>query len=73
MRPIGFADRDRRRNSWVSLWKYRSSGRLLCKQGKRGEARAMLAAIYAWLTEAFGAVDRQRRTSAAGPVDQLQT
>jgi len=27
MRPIGFADRDRRRNSWVSLWKYRSSDR----------------------------------------------
>jgi hypothetical protein len=31
--------------------------RLLCKQGMRDEARAMLADIYGWFTEGFDAAD----------------
>jgi predicted ATPase len=27
---------------------------LWCKQGKRGEARDLLASIYNWFTEGFG-------------------
>ena len=31
-----------------------SLARLLCKQGKRGEARDLLASIYGWFAEGFG-------------------
>ena len=34
-----------------------SLARLLAKQGKRDEARAMLAEIYAWFTEGFDTGD----------------
>jgi predicted ATPase len=34
-----------------------SLARLLAKQGKRDEARAMLADIYGWFTEGFDTVD----------------
>jgi predicted ATPase len=34
-----------------------SLARLLAKQGRRGEARAMLAAIYGWFTEGFDTAD----------------
>ena len=30
---------------------------LLANQGRRGEARVMLAAIYDWFTEGFGTAD----------------
>jgi predicted ATPase len=35
----------------------RSLARLLAKQGRRDEARAMLAEIYNWFTEGFGTAD----------------
>jgi hypothetical protein len=34
-----------------------SLARLLMKQGKRDEARAMLAEIYHWFTEGFDTAD----------------
>jgi predicted ATPase len=34
-----------------------SLARLLAKQGKRDEARAMLAEIYGWFTEGFDTAD----------------
>ena len=34
-----------------------SLARLFAKQGKRDEARAMLAEIYNWFTEGFDTVD----------------
>jgi len=34
-----------------------NSARLLAKQGKRDEARAMLADIYNWFTEGFDTAD----------------
>ena len=34
-----------------------SLARLLAKQGKRDEARAMLAEIYGWFTEGFDTPD----------------
>ena len=34
-----------------------SLARLLDKQGRRDEARAMLAEIYAWFTEGFDTAD----------------
>ncbi len=34
-----------------------ASARLLKSQGKRDEARAMLANIYGWFTEGFGTRD----------------
>jgi predicted ATPase len=34
-----------------------SLARLLKKQGRRDEARAMLADIYNWFTEGFGTAD----------------
>jgi hypothetical protein len=34
-----------------------SLGRLLTGQGKRDEARAMLAEIYGWFTEGFDTAD----------------
>jgi predicted ATPase len=34
-----------------------SLARLLAKQGRRDEARAMLAEIYGWFTEGFGTAD----------------
>jgi predicted ATPase len=41
-------------------WELRATtslARLLAKQGKRGEARAMLADIYNWFTEGFETAD----------------
>ena len=34
-----------------------SLARLLAKQGRRDEARAMLAQIYGWFTEGFDTAD----------------
>ena len=34
-----------------------SLARLLAKQGRRGEARSMLAEIYGWFTEGFDTAD----------------
>ena len=36
-----------------------SLGRLWQKQGRRGEARALLAEIYGWFTEGFDTPDLQ--------------
>jgi predicted ATPase len=43
-------------------WELRAAtslARLLAKQGKRGEARMMLAEIYNWFTEGFDTSDLQ--------------
>jgi len=44
----------------AKLWELRATtslARLLAKQGKRDEARAMLADIYNWFTEGFDTAD----------------
>ncbi len=45
-----------------------SLSRLLQQQGKRGEARQLLAEIYGWFTEGFDAVDLQE---AKGLLEEL--
>jgi predicted ATPase len=42
---------------WFELRASLSFARLLNKQGRRGEARAMLAEIYGWFTEGFDTAD----------------
>ena len=34
-----------------------SMARLSCDQGKRGEARELLASVYGWFTEGFDTLD----------------
>ena len=44
----------------AKLWELRAAtglARLLAKQGKRDEARAILADIYGWFTEGFDTAD----------------
>jgi predicted ATPase len=36
-----------------------SLARLWCDQGKRSEARDLLAPVYSWFTEGFGTPDLQ--------------
>ena len=48
--------RRQRAKSW-ELRATTSLARLLAKQGKRDEARAMLAEIYGWFTEGFDTPD----------------
>jgi predicted ATPase len=45
-----------------------SLARLLAKQGRRDEARAMLAKIYGWFTEGFDTADLK---DAKALLDQL--
>jgi predicted ATPase len=47
-----------------------SLARLLAKQGRRDEARAMLAAIYGWFTEGFDTADLK---DAKALLDELGT
>ena len=47
-----------------------SLARLLAKQGRRDEARAMLAEIYGWFTEGFDTVDLK---DAKALLDELST
>ncbi|MGB6554895.1 MAG: hypothetical protein WBE78_15505, partial [Candidatus Binataceae bacterium] len=42
---------------WWELRATTSLARLLAKQGKRDDARAMLAEIYNWFTEGFDTAD----------------
>jgi len=42
---------------WWELRATTSLARLLAKQGRPDEARAMLAEIYNWFTEVFGTAD----------------
>ena len=42
---------------WLELRATTSLARVLAKQDKRGEARAMLAEIYGWFTEGFDTAD----------------
>jgi predicted ATPase len=42
---------------WWELRATMSLARLLAKQGRRDEARAMLAEIYGWFTEGFDTAD----------------
>ena len=44
----------------AKAWELRATmslARLLAKQGRRGEARTMLAEIYNWFTEGFDTAD----------------
>jgi predicted ATPase len=43
-----------------------SLSRLWQKQGKRAEARTMLADIYGWFTEGFGTADLQEAKTLLG-------
>ncbi|MGZ6212226.1 MAG: transcriptional regulator, partial [Candidatus Binataceae bacterium] len=55
----------------AKLWELRATvslARLLAKQGKRVEARAMLAAIYGWFSEGFDTADLK---DAKALLDQL--
>ena len=48
----------RRQSAKSQEWRATTSlARLLAKQGKPHEARAMLAAIYGWFTEGFDTAD----------------
>ena len=47
-----------------------SLARLLAKQGRRNEARAMLAEIYNWFTEGFDTPDLK---DAKALLDELAT
>jgi predicted ATPase len=61
------------RNQNAKSWELRATtslARLLAKQGKRAEARAMLAAIYGWFTEGFDTADVK---DAKALLDELST
>ncbi len=48
------------REQSAKSWELRATmslGRLLAKQGRRDEARAMLAEVYNWFTEGFDTAD----------------
>ena len=47
-----------------------SLARLLAKQGRRDEARAMLAEIYNWFTEGFDTADLKDAKGAARGTEQ---
>jgi predicted ATPase len=53
---------------WWELRATMSLARLLAEQGRRDEARAMLAEIYGWLTEGFGTRPEGRQGIAGGVV-----
>jgi tetratricopeptide (TPR) repeat protein len=55
---------------WWELRATISLARLLAKQGKRDEARAMLAEIYNWFTEGFDTADLK---DAKALLEQLQS
>src|ERR1019366_8002938 len=55
--PCGFESRPRHHLFESELPATTSLARLLDKQGKREEARAMLAEIYHWFTEGFDIAD----------------
>jgi len=61
------------RRQKAKLFEFRTTGslaRLLAGQGKRGEARAMLADIYGWFTESFDNADLKE---AKALLDELNT
>ncbi len=61
------------RNQSAKSWELRATtslARLLAKQGRRDEARAMLADIYGWFTEGFDTADL---IDAKALLDQLVT
>jgi predicted ATPase len=48
------------RRQQAKSWEFRATmslARLLDQQGRRGEARTMLAEVYNWFTEGFDAAD----------------
>jgi hypothetical protein len=49
-----------------------SLARLLAKQGRRDEARTMLAAIYNWFTESFDTADLQDAKAFARRTKRLR-
>jgi len=49
-----------------------SPERLLAKQGKRDEARAMLAEIYGWFTEGFDTADLKDATALLDRLSNLR-
>ena len=58
-------------NREAKSWELRATmslARLLSKQGRRNEARAMLAEIYGWFTEGFDTADLK---DAKALLDQL--
>ncbi len=60
---------DMARSSGAKLWELRSASnlaRLLAKQGKRDQARTMLADIYNWFTEGFDTADLKNATALLG-------
>jgi predicted ATPase len=61
------------RKQSAKSWELRATmsfARLLDKQGKRDEARTMLAEIYGWFTEGFDTADLK---DAKAPLDKLTT
>ena len=61
------------RTQSAKSWELRATtslARLLAKQGRRDEARAMLAEIYSWFTEGFDTADLK---DAKALLDQLAT
>jgi predicted ATPase len=61
------------RSMGAKAWELRATmsvARLLAKQGRRDEARAMLAEIYDWFTEGFDTADLK---DAKALLDELAT
>jgi len=54
---------------WWELRATTSLARLLAKQGKRDEARAMLAEIYTWFTEGFDTADLKEAKALLDELD----
>ena len=62
------------RKQSAKSWELRATmslARLLAKQGKREEARAMLADIYNWFTEGFDTADLKDAQSASDPIERI--
>ena len=57
------------RRQGAKLWELKATNslaRLLAKQGRRDEARAMLAEIYGWFTEGFDTRDLKEAKALLG-------
>jgi len=60
MLRAAFGVRSRSRTQGAKSWELRATislAQLLASQGRRGDARAMLAEIYNWFTEGFDTAD----------------
>ena len=50
-----------------------SLARLRCDQGKRDEARALLASVYGWFTEGFDTLDLKEAKALLDELHDFET